>query len=217
MATSFHEREKDVANVEDYVNEIGRRDDLAVFFPLLDAADNRLAFCVAEQLVQYDGKEIEDRAMITLDRIASAPPDGVTNGFARRTRNIIRFGHPSGALVPPTDSERQFLRIITRGYSATELQGDACLVAAWEGLFLAIRAVGGPPLILAGERLEPVTGPTLIIDGVASLPMWTVNDDGMMVAAWIDFCASDVIGDPMSYFLEAARNASERLRYRNVK
>jgi hypothetical protein len=213
VATTYEERAKHIKNVEAYADEIGRRDQLGALIPLLNSRDNWIAYSTADQLVQFDVTEA--CAMAALDRIADAESDGITSGFANRARNMVRFGDPCGAFKSPTELEREFLRVVTLGYQAAELQIETCLICEWDGLFLPIRVIDGPPMI----DCYRILGPTVLTnrDDVSALEstFW-VNDAGMIVGIAIEFAGMGTVSDPMSYFLEAARCAPERLNYRNA-
>jgi hypothetical protein len=110
----------------------------------------------------------------------------------------------------PSELERAFLRIVTRGYPAFEQQIDACEVSTYDPAgWLRVRVPKGLP----GYFCAPGDGP--ILEGPWPTPrvdimLWTDKSGLLEDVEVIEY--GDPLPDVLTAFVDAAR--SQKLSYR---
>lgn len=117
---------------------------------------------------------------------------------------------------PPTEVEREFLRIVTRGYLELEHQTESCEISEYDATgWCYVPVLDGPPSPI--QYRYPADGPRFltgdsIVPFVETL-LWT-NDAGMLAEIEI-IEYGDSRDDPYRVFAEAAVSVPPGLRYRN--
>jgi len=112
----------------------------------------------------------------------------------------------------PTQEERAFLRVVTRGYSELEAQAESCEIADYDpDGWCHVRVREGQSAAMRGH----VDGPTLQTDEpvktFVETILWT-NEAGLLSTVEIvDYLK--VLGEPYRAFLEAAAAVPPRLSY----
>jgi hypothetical protein len=116
----------------------------------------------------------------------------------------------------PTDLERAFLRVVTRGYPELESQIESCEMADYDPTgWCYVRVRGGTPSPIHQYADGPslITGERRLPDLCLETILWT-NEQGILHTIEIVNYLDSVVENPLRAFVDAAAKPSG-LKYRN--